>query len=195
MNDMNIRAAAGWLGASLVVLTFVTGCNNCTGSVCGNQNSGNEANGRAAEPDAVPKQEAAQQSHSTTPGPTVPKPPEKAEYVKAADAICQKWTRQAEKHTTAGAELSWELFTTLIRLGTNMANEWHALTPPAGDAGKADAFIEKQYADVAAIQRVRDLWAAGDTDRAQVELDQLADEKVQAERRASARAYGFRVCY
>lgn len=69
------------------------------------------------------------------------------------------------------------------------------MTPPAGDTGEADTFIEKQYADVASIQRMRDLWAAGDTDRAQIELDQLNDEKTQAERRASARAYGFRVCY
>ncbi|MGW1599328.1 hypothetical protein [Streptomyces sp. NPDC002343] len=192
---MNSRTVAGWLGVSLVALTLVTGCNNCTGSVCGNQNSGNDVKDQATQPDAIPNQGHTQQPKSTTPSSTLPQPPSKAEYIKSADAICKKWIRQAEKHVTPDTQPSLELFTTLIQLGTNMANEWRAMTPPAGDTGEADTFIEKQYADVASIQRMRDLWAAGDTDRAQIELDQLNDEKTQAERRASARAYGFRVCY
>ncbi|MET9516530.1 hypothetical protein [Streptomyces sp. NPDC002994] len=187
---MSVRAAAGWLSAGLVTLSLVTGCNNCTGSVCGNQNSGNDVKEQAAAPPAAPIRET-----SPRPESAIPSSPTKEEYVKAADAICQKWTRQADKHTTPGFVLSQELLTTLMSLATDMANEWQAMTPPPGDDGRADVFIEKQYADAAAMKRVRDLWAAGDTDRAQVELDQVAGEELLAERRADARAYGFRVCY
>jgi hypothetical protein len=192
---MRLRTVAGRLGLGLVAFTLVTGCNNCTGSVCGNQNSGNDVKGQVVEPESISSQGNAPQPESTTPSPTVSKALSKAEYTRAADAICQKWTRQVEKYTTPESEPSWELFNKLIQLATNMANEWSAMMPPAGDTGEADAFIEKQYADIAALQRVRDAWAAGDTDRTQIELDQLNDEEAQAERRASARAYGFRVCY
>ncbi|WP_031071763.1 hypothetical protein [Streptomyces sp. NRRL S-118] len=190
---MNLRSAAGRLGAGLMTLLVVTGCNNCTGSVCGNQNTGNAVKDQTADSGATPRQKIAPRPAPVTPS-ADDQPPTKAEYIKAADAICQKWTRQAEKHTTSDAELSWELFTTLIRLATNMADEWHAMTPPVGDTGQADVFIEKQYADVARLTRMRDLWASGDTDGAQVELEQATSEEAIAERRASARAYGFRVC-
>lgn len=192
---MRLSTVAGRLGLGLVTFALVTGCNNCTGSVCGNQNSGNDVKDQAVEPGAIPSRGNAQQPESTTPSPTASKALGKAEYTRAADAICQKWSRQFEKYNTPEAEPSWELFNKLIQIATNMANEWSAMMPPAGDTGEADAFIEKQYADIAALQRVRDAWAAGDTDRTQIELDQINDEKTQAERRASARAYGFRVCY
>ncbi|MEV5442376.1 hypothetical protein AB0N23_07500 [Streptomyces sp. NPDC052644] len=198
MTGRRTLALAGWLGGVLMTYAAGTGCNVCADSVCGGGNSGNGVAVPAAGPTPAPGGTGGPGSAAPggkPPGTTAPGPLTKAQYVKEADALCQRWNQQAEKYLTSDAEPSWELFTTLMRLGTSMADEWRAMPPPAGDTGEADTFVEKQYADVAAMRRVRDLWAAGDTDRAQVELERLSSEEAQAERRAEARAYGFRVCY
>ncbi|MEV8309029.1 hypothetical protein AB0P36_17150 [Streptomyces flavidovirens] len=168
----------------MVVLSLVTGCNNCTGSVCGNDNSGNAVRVRS---DAPPGQVV------TGPSATAPSSPTKTEYIAAADAICAQCTRDADK--LAGDDVTEEKFDALIRMGARMADDWHALTPPAGDAEQVDTFIDKQYADVAVLRKIKDLWATGDAEAAQAKLDAAYSEDVRAERRASARTYGSRVCY
>ncbi|MGI5484937.1 hypothetical protein [Streptomyces lavendofoliae] len=179
-------AVMGWVAGSLLALPLTVGCNVCAGSVCGDGNGENKVGAGSASPAAV----------EPLNGPTLPaapSPPTKAQYIAAADAICARAESRAKQQ--ASPELTAELLTALIQISTEMANEWRALTPPAGDAGQVDRFIEQQYEDIADVRRVIDVLAAGDVDQAQADLDQLLSEDVQAERRASAQRYGFRVCY
>lgn len=191
MSNLRTRAhrpsATGWLALGLLALALTSGCNVCAGSVCGDDNNESKVSGNSAPTvSGQPMRRPPLTAQDTS-------PPTKAQYIAAADAICTKWRSQAEQ--LSDAEIDEEIMNQVISLERKMADEWHALTPPAGDSAVVDTFIDKQYADIATRQRFRDLWSAGKTDEAQAELDASFSDEIRSERRAAARAYGFRVCF
>ncbi|GAA4073869.1 hypothetical protein [Streptomyces shaanxiensis] len=116
----------------------------------------------------------------------------KAKYVQEADRVCEKWYKESGKLDNSTPNLKF--FNDLISITTSLANEWAALTPPPGDEDEINELIEKPNRDVEAFRAARDRWLEGDPEWSD-ELDKREAEESSSQRRASARKYGFRVCW
>jgi hypothetical protein len=130
-------------------------------------------------------------------------PPTRADYVELADAICRNHRSRRDDLESQAAELgridseakAHQIAELLRQESANRRDELtelRGLTPPAGDAAGADAFLSQVQGELDVIDRWADAYDKGDA--AGIRELQIRLGLVTARAEKSARVYGLDVC-
>jgi hypothetical protein len=111
----------------------------------------------------------------------------KAEYLKQADAICAKYDAELEALPQPDTlEALARMAETAKPIAANGVQQLRALQPPEELADEVDAWLDRNDANVDAIERLHDAAAAGDETGVQKVAAEAADNEQQADLMAAA---------